>query len=115
MKTAPGLLLLLTLLAPGAARAEDPPPRTVEIVVEGAYVPSLIDAREGERLRLRFVQKSWSPCVREVIFPALGIRRTLPPGETTEIELPPLPPGEVEFHCGMKMVRGRIRVARAGS
>lgn len=108
MKIVPGIAVLLGLTAAPSPAAEV---RVVEIVVEGAYTPSMIHAVEGERLLLRFVQKSHSPCVREVVFPSLGIRRTLPPGETTEIELPPLPAGEVVFHCGMKMVRGRIHVA----
>jgi plastocyanin domain-containing protein len=56
------------------------------------------------------VRKDYSPCTREVVFPSLDIRRELPVNEPVFIDLPALPAGEIEFHCGMNMIRGTIVV-----
>ena len=69
-----------------------------------------IEAHEGERLRLKFVRKDYSSCTREVVFPTLNIRRELPTNQAVIIELPALVRGEIEFRCGMNMVRGTIVV-----
>ncbi|MFN7135176.1 MAG: cupredoxin domain-containing protein, partial [Myxococcales bacterium] len=105
----PVSLLLLAL----PARAEAPggsEVREVDLVVEKGYKPGSIEVREGEPLRLKVVRKDYSPCTKELVIPSLGIRRDLPVNKLVVIELPPLEAGEVELHCGMKMVRGTIRV-----
>lgn len=92
------------------AHAEEAKAREIEIVVDRGYQPGRVVVQQGERIRLKFVRKDYSPCTREVVFPSLGIRRELPVNEPVFIDLPALAPGEVEFHCGMKMVRGTIVV-----
>lgn len=92
------------------AHAQEAKPREIEVVVDRGYQPSRIVIQQGERVRLKFVRKDYSPCTREVVFPSLDIRRELPVNEPVFIDLPVLAPGEVEFHCGMKMVRGTIVV-----
>lgn len=62
-------------------------------------------------MQLRFLRKDYSGCTKEVVFPTLGIRKTLPTNEPVVIDLPVLEPGEVPFHCGMKMVKGAILVS----
>ncbi|MFO0558490.1 MAG: cupredoxin domain-containing protein [Polyangiales bacterium] len=84
--------------------------REVEIVVDNGYTPSVIDAVEGERLRLRFVRRDYSPCSREVVFPSINVRRMLPTNQPVVIELGPLAVGEVPFQCWMNMLRGRVVV-----
>jgi plastocyanin domain-containing protein len=97
-----------------SGRAESPAEvatREIEVVVDaGAYKPNRIEVHEGERVRLRFVRKEYGPCTKEVVFPALGIRRELPTNTPVVIELPSLKAGEYEFKCGMNMVRGTIVV-----
>jgi plastocyanin domain-containing protein len=93
-----------------AQAATQAAPREIEIVVEGAYKPSRIEVREGERVRLKFVRKDYGSCTREVVFPKLDIRRELPTNKPVLIELPPLPPGEYTFSCGMKMIKGTLVV-----
>lgn len=122
MKTLPRRPFLAALaaaaLAPfvpvaGATAGADPgsdETRTVEIAVEGRYTPSRITVREGERLRLRFVRRDYGPCTREVLFPSLGIRRSLPTNEPVLVDLPALAPGEHAFRCGMNMIHGTIVV-----
>ncbi len=100
------------------AAAEEPPKpaptspavREIEVVVDGGYKPDRIVVTEGERVRLKFVRKDYSPCAREVVFESLGIRRDLPVDAPVLIDLPALSPGEHEFKCWMKMLRGVIVV-----
>lgn len=99
-----------TLLSAPVA-AQDDGTREIEIAVDGGYRPDRITVTEGERVRLRFVRHEYSSCTREVVFPALNIRRELPPHRPVVIELPALRAGEYEFRCGMNMVRGTIVVA----
>lgn len=84
--------------------------REVEIIVADGYSPSEIVVKDGQRVRLVFVRKSWSGCTREVVVPHLNLRQVLPPNQRTAIDLPELPPGDYAFHCGMKMIHGTIRV-----
>jgi plastocyanin domain-containing protein len=85
--------------------------REVEIVVDGGYKPNRVAVQAGERLRLKFIRREHTPCTREVVIEAAGIRRQLPPEQAVVIELPALRPGEYEFKCGMNMVRGTIAVS----
>lgn len=105
-----------TLLVGGQAASEEAPKpaapavREIEVVVDGGYKPDRIVVAEGEKVRLKFVRKDYSPCAKEVVFGSLGIRRELPIDTPVLIELPALSPGEVEFKCGMSMLRGVIVV-----
>ncbi|KYF70243.1 cupredoxin domain-containing protein [Sorangium cellulosum] len=108
-------LLAPSLLVSSAAAEEAPAPspqavREVEIVVDGGYKPSRIVVTEGERIRLKLVRRDHSPCTREIVFASLGIRRELPTDVPVVIDLPSLSPGEIEFKCGMNMLRGVIVV-----
>ena len=84
--------------------------REIVVLVEASYLPAEITIKEGERVKLVFVRKSWSGCTREVVFPKLDLRRVLPPNERTVVELPALAPGDYDFHCGMNMIHGNIHV-----
>ncbi len=47
-------------------------------------------------------------CASKIVFRDLGIIRDLPLGESVVIDVPPRPPGEFRFACGMGMYRGVI-------
>jgi plastocyanin domain-containing protein len=101
----------IPLVAPaGTAAAQEAPIREVEIVVEGGYQPAKVTVKAGERVRLKFVRKEYTGCTRELLIPALEIRRELPPNKPVLVDLPALSPGDYEFRCGMNMVRGAITV-----
>jgi plastocyanin domain-containing protein len=104
----------LASVAPAAAEAPPPAPapavRELEIVVDGGYVPNRVTITEGEAVRLKFIRRDYSPCAREVVFASLGIRRELPIDIPVFIDIPAQPPGDVEFKCGMSMLRGVIVV-----
>lgn len=107
-----------TLLTPSASADASPAPpapaspavREIEIEVDGGYKPSRIVIPEGERVRLKFIRKDYSPCSREVVFASLGVRRELPTNTPVVIELPAQPAGEIPFSCGMNMIKGVIVV-----
>lgn len=80
----------------------------VLITVDGGYSPAVIHVRAGAPVRLVFDRKDSSSCSEEVVFPDFGIRRFLPIGEKTTIELTPPMPGKYEFMCGMAMLRGTL-------
>lgn len=101
--------------APPAPAEESPPlkapaVREIEIIVDGGYKPDRIVIPEGERVRLKFIRKDYSPCTREVVFASLGIRRELPTNTPVVIEIPAQSAGEIPFECGMKMAKGVIVV-----
>ena len=104
----------VTSTAPALGQtAERSSVRDIEVVVQGGYKPNRIEIKAGERVRLKFLRQEHSACSREVVFPALGIRRELPPFQTVVIELPALAPGEYEMKCGMNMIRGTLVVTAA--
>lgn len=105
------LLLAAVTGRPKSARADGArPTRTVDVAVKGGYQPGRVEVSAGEQVQFRFVRHESGACTREVVFPALGIRKELPEGQATVVPLPELTPGEYDFHCGMGMVRGKLVV-----
>lgn len=88
--------------------------RTFSIVVSrDAFRPSEIEARAGERIRLRFERTSGSRCAREVIVILdrnHEIRIPLPVRVPVELVLELERPGELGFTCSMHMLGGTIDV-----
>lgn len=72
--------------------------------------PPAIRVRQGERVKLQLVREEDRPCTREIVFPSLGIRRTLPVGKPVTVALRPERVGTIEFTCGMNMLRGTLEV-----
>lgn len=86
------------------ATAQDP----VTITVNGGYSPQRTRVKAGAPVRLVFDRKDTGSCSDEVVFPDFGIRRFLPTGSRTTIDVVPPTPGRYEFTCGMGMHRGEI-------
>lgn len=80
----------------------------ITIVVDGGYTPSVVRAKAGQPLRLIFDRRDTGSCSEEVVLPDFAIRRFLPTGQKTTIEITPAKPGRYEFMCGMSMLRGAI-------
>jgi plastocyanin domain-containing protein len=83
----------------------------VQVRVDGGYSPAAVAVVAGRPVRLSFERADTSGCSEEVVLPAFGIRRFLPTGSVTSIELTPERPGTYEFTCGMGMLRGRLVVS----
>jgi plastocyanin domain-containing protein len=94
-------------IAPAIAASADGPAE-VRIAVRGGYDPATIRVPTGKPVRLVFDRQESSGCSEEVVFPAFGIRKFLPEGKPTVIEITPPAPGRYEFMCGMSMLRGAV-------
>jgi plastocyanin domain-containing protein len=90
----------------GAALADGP--TEVVIEVDGGYAPNAVRVKAGRPVRLVFDRKDANPCTDEVVIPDFGVRRFLPTGERTTIEITPATAGRYGFTCGMRMLRGTI-------
>jgi plastocyanin domain-containing protein len=104
-----GFIVWWFWLSRPAARRADTAPITV-VVEDGVYSPARIEVAQAQPVMLRFLRKDPSPCAAKVIFSGLGISADLPIGEEHEVHLKPLPPGEYEFTCEMRMYRGSLLV-----
>jgi Cu+-exporting ATPase len=89
--------------------------QTAHVVVRGGYEPSLIEVKAGTPIVLDFDRKESGECSSHVVFPELGIDRTLQAFAHTEVRLPALAPGEYPFACGMNMLHGMLRVTGKGN
>jgi plastocyanin domain-containing protein len=83
-------------------------PAQVTIVVDGGYTPSTVRVKTGEPVRLVFDRRDTGSCSEEVVFPDFSLRRFLPTGQRTTIDVTPPAPGRYEFMCGMSMLRGAL-------
>ena len=87
------------------------PPGAVLVNVNmTGFDPALIAAKAGQPLKLAFFRPNDLKCTREVVFPGLGIRKELPPGQIVLVEIPPAKTGPIAFECGMKMLKGQVIV-----
>ncbi len=91
-------------------RAAEPAHREANITVNGLFVPDVIHAKKGDKLRLNFYREEESGCVDEVVFDKPAIRRKLASLKTTTIEMTLKKAGVITFACGMGMVKGKIIV-----
>jgi plastocyanin domain-containing protein len=80
----------------------------VTITVDGGYSPAAVRVRAGEPVRLVFDRRDTGSCSEEVVFPDFGIRKFLPTGQKTTIEVTPPKAGKYAFTCGMSMLRGTL-------
>ena len=80
----------------------------VTITVDGGYSPAAVRVRAGQPVRLVFDRRDTGSCSEEVVLPDFGIRKFLPTGQKTTIELTPPKAGKYSFTCGMGMLRGTL-------
>lgn len=92
------------------APAGSAPDAVAEVVIEvdGGYSPNTVRVRAGRPVRLVFDRKDDSSCSEEVVIPDFGVRKYLPTGQRTPIEVTPPAAGRYGFTCGMSMLRGTI-------
>lgn len=94
--------------AAGTATATAGGPAEVVVVVDGGYAPSQLRLKVGEPVRLVFDRRDTSSCSEEIVIPDFGVRRFLPSGDRTVVEITPTAAGRYPFTCGMSMLRGSI-------
>jgi hypothetical protein len=87
------------------------PPGSVLVNVNmTGFEPASIPAQAGQPLKLAFFRPTELKCTREVVFPELGIRKELPPGEIVVVDVTPRKSGPLGFECGMSMLKGQLIV-----
>ena len=101
-----GAAEIATVGAAGSAGTVGVPELT--ITVDGGYSPNTVRVKAGEPVRLVFDRRDTSSCSEEVVFPDFGVRKYLPTGQQTVIEVTPPAAGRYEFMCGMSMLRGSL-------
>lgn len=82
--------------------------QTVEIKVDGGYVPNVVTLKQGVPATIVFNRKDPSACLDEVVFPDFGIHESLPVNQTHTINLDTSKPGEYKYTCGMNMFFGKV-------
>ena len=97
----------MAALAPPAPPSPATALGRVEVTSAG-FQPSRIDVG-GNRL-IVFRRTTDKTCATSVVFPGLGIEKTLPLNTDVAIELAPGTKGELAFQCGMGMDRGKVIV-----
>lgn len=78
----------------------------VTITAQG-FEPATVSLRAGSPARVTFLRTTDNTCAKEVVIPSLGIRRVLPLDTAVEVEFTPKA-GQLEFACGMNMLRGSL-------
>ena len=79
-------------------------------VTDTGFTPGRLTVPAGTPVTLVVTRKTDQTCVKEIVFPAQGIRKTLPLNEAVEIKLPASPNGVIQYVCGMEMLRGIVVV-----
>lgn len=83
--------------------------RVVEITVdEKGFSPSKVEAKQGEKLTLRFVRKSDKTCATKVTFPELKVTKELPLNKPVDVEVPTASARTLGFQCGMGMYKSSV-------
>ncbi len=77
-------------------------------ITEQGYEPKQIVLPANEPATIEFLRTVDPTCADVLIIKKLGIRKDLPLNKPVKIEVPASPPGELEFHCGMDMFRGKV-------
>lgn len=79
-------------------------------ITTGGFEPAEIKLLKGKTARLAFTRKDSNNCASEVVFSKLNIKKSLPVGKTTVVEIIPAESGELSFSCGMDMLKGKLLV-----
>lgn len=79
-------------------------------VTEKGFEPARFLVRAGAPVRITFLRTTDATCAEEVAIPTLNLKRTLPLNQPVTVEFTPQTAGDIEFVCGMGMLRGTIVV-----
>jgi RND family efflux transporter MFP subunit len=79
-------------------------------VTEKGFEPEKVSLRAGVPARLTFTRTSEKTCATEVVFPSLNIKRSLPLNEAVAIDFTPSKSSDLNFACGMNMLKGTVAV-----
>ena len=107
------------VLALGRAAGADPMPAgsstpatsTIRVVVDSqGFAPGSIEVKKGQPVTLEFVRTTDGTCAKEVVVPALNVRKALPLNTPVDIAFPADQTTTYAFACGMGMFKGSVVV-----
>ncbi len=81
---------------------------SVDIIVDGGYIPNTIVIKKGKLTRINFLRKDPTTCLEEVVLGDFNTRKYLPLNKKVTIELKPKEEGEFTYACSMNMYHGKI-------
>ncbi|HWY79447.1 MAG TPA: cupredoxin domain-containing protein [Candidatus Sulfotelmatobacter sp.] len=81
---------------------------SVDIIVDGGYLPATVVIQKGKTTKLNFIRKDPTSCLEEVVLGDFKTRKYLPLNKKVTIELKPKEVGEFTYACGMNMYHGKI-------
>ncbi len=80
------------------------------VVSKDGFTPNEVNLSAEKGVKLAFLRVDSENCGDEIVFKDLNIRKKLPVGEVVTIEIPKDKKGEINFSCGMDMMKGKIVV-----
>ena len=87
------------------------PKGAVRVTVnKDGFTPKTVEVKAGHPATLAFIRIDQENCGAEVSFPSLNIKKDLPLGKVVTIGIPANHPGEINFACGMDMLKGVVIV-----
>ncbi len=79
-------------------------------VSKDGFAPSEVNLSGDKGVKLAFLRVDKENCGDEIVFKDLNIKKKLPVGEVVLIDIPKDKKGEINFSCGMDMLKGKIVV-----
>ncbi len=80
------------------------------VITTKGYQPTSLRLRRGVPARVTFLRTTDATCVKEIVLPDFGIRRTLPLNQSVVVTFTPTRRGTFTFVCGMNMMSGQMIV-----
>jgi len=80
------------------------------VLTTKGYQPASLKLWRGVPARVTFLRTTDATCVKEIVLPDFGIRRTLPLNQSVVVTFTPARKGIFTFVCGMNMMRGQMIV-----
>jgi plastocyanin domain-containing protein len=85
--------------------------QTIDLKVSGGeYQPASFNVHAGKPVRLNVTRDEKPTCGDVLSIPSQNISKPIPVNQVTTIEFTPRQAGDLEFTCGMNMMKGKIVV-----
>jgi sulfite exporter TauE/SafE len=89
----------------------DPADEVTITITGNRYLVDNPVVKAGSKVKLNIVNKSGYGCIQAMNFPALGIAKVVPPGQSEQLQIDvPDKPGELAFSCSMGMYSGQLTI-----
>ena len=96
---------------PPAAGSSTPATSTIRVIVDSkGFTPGSIEVKKGQPVTLEFFRTTDATCAKEVVVPALSVRKPLPLNTPVDIAFPADQATTYAFACGMGMFKGSVVV-----